>query len=276
MGAVAGHPRGDPLADPAVARDDDLAAGDEDVGRPQDAVERALAGAVAVVEEVLGLGLVDRDDREPEHPVGGHRPQADDAGRRLLGPGVDLRHLVRAFRVEEVHEVAAVVHRQLRMRVRDRTEVRVVGVVVLAATGERGDAVLGDERGRDVVLGRQRVARREDDVRAAGLERAHEVGRLGRHVQARADAQAVERPVALEALADQAQDGHLALGPLDAPDALGGEGEVGHVVGAGCAGGGHRGSVSLRAKRRRNGAAKSGHGEPRRWTRRSSKWTWSA
>ena len=29
--------------------------------------------------------------------------------------------------------------------------------------------------------------------------------------------------LALEALADQAQDGHLALGPLDAADALGGE-----------------------------------------------------
>ena len=74
--AVAGHPRGDPLADPAVAGDDDLAAGDEDVGRPQDPVERALAGPVAVVEEVLGLGLVDRDDREAEGAVGGHRRAA--------------------------------------------------------------------------------------------------------------------------------------------------------------------------------------------------------
>ena len=94
-----------------------------------------------------------------------------------------------------------------------------------------GDPVLGDERGSDVVLGRERVRRREHDVGAAGLERAHQVRRLGRDVEARADAQAVERPVALEALADQAQDRHLALGPFDAPDALGGEAEVGHVVG---------------------------------------------
>ena len=78
---------------------------------------------------------------------------------------------------------------------------------------------------------------REDDLRAAGLERAHQVGRLGRDVEARADAQAGERPLALEALADQAQDGHLALGPLDAADALGGEAEVGHVVGRIQAGG---------------------------------------
>ena len=226
------------------------------------AVERALAGPVAVVEEVLGLGLVDRDDREPELPVGGHRPQADDPGGRLFRPGVDLRDLVRALGVEQVHEVAAVVHRQLRMRVGDRPKVRVVRLVVLATPGERRDAVLGDQRGRDVVLGRQRVARGEHDLRAAGLERAHQVGGLGRDVEARADAQAVERPVALEALADQAQDGHLALGPLDPPDALGGQAEVGDVVGAGCAGGGHRGSISLRLNRRRNGAARSARASP--------------
>ena len=111
-----------------------------------------------------------------------------------------------------------------------------------------GDPVLGDERGRDVVLGRQRVRGREHDLRAAGLERAHQVGRLGRDVEARPDAQAVERPLALEPLADEAQDGHLALGPLDAADALGGEAEVGDVVGGQAAvGGGHRRSVSLRA-----------------------------
>ena len=96
--------------------------------------------------------------------VGGHRAQADDAGRRLLGPGEDLGDLVRALGVEEVHEVAAVVHRQLRMRVGDGAKVGVVGVVVLAAPGERRDAVLGHERGRDVVLGRQRVAGGQDDL----------------------------------------------------------------------------------------------------------------
>ena len=93
------------------------------------------------------------------------------------------------------------------------------------------DPVLGDERGRDVVLGRERVGRREHDLRAARLERPHQVGGLGRDVEARADAQAVERPVALEPLADEAQDGHLALGPFDAADAFGREAEVGDVVG---------------------------------------------
>ena len=140
------------------------------------------------------------------------------------------------------------------LRVGDAVEVGVVGVAVLAAPGERGDPVLGDERGGDVVLGRQRVGRGEHDVGAAGLERPHEVGRLGRDVEARPDAQAGERALALEALADEAQDGHLALGPFDAADALGGEAEVGDVVGGQRGGGGHERWVSLRSNRRRSGA----------------------
>ena len=251
---MAVHPRRDALAHPAVAGDDDLATGEQDVRGAQDAVDRRLAGAVAVVEEVLGLGLVDGHDREAERAVGGHRPEADDAGRRLLGAGEDLRDLRRPLPVEQRDEVAAVVHGHLRVRVGDRVEVGVVGVAVLAAAGEGGDPVLGHQRRGDVVLGRERVRGRQDDLGAAGLQRAHQVGGLGGDVQARADAQAVERLLALEALADEPQDGHLALGPLDAPDALGGEAEVGDVVG-GQRSRGRSSVVGLLAGRRGGGAA---------------------
>ena len=276
VGAVAGHPRGDALADPAVPRDHHAAAGDEDVRRPQDPVERALAGAVAIVEEVLGLRLVHGHDREAEGAVGGHRLEPDDAGRRLLGPGEDLLDLARPLAVEQRHEVAAIVHRDLRVAVGDAVEMRVVRVAVLAAPGVDADAVLGDERRGDVVLGRERVRGGQHDLGAAGLQRAHQVRRLGGDVQARADAQAVERAVALEALPDEPQHGHLALGPFDAADALGGQAEIGHVVGREGTGGAHRGSFSLRVNSRRSGAVRSGQGEPRRWTSRSSKRTCSA
>ena len=239
VGAVAAEARGDALADPAVAGDDDAPAGDQDVGRAQDAVERRLAGPVAVVEEVLRLRLVDGDDREAEGAVGGHGVQPDDAGRRLLGAGQDLRDLCRARAVEERDEVAAVVHGQVRVRVGDRVEVGVVGVAVLAPPGIDGDPVVGHERRRHVVLRRERVGGGEDDLRSAGLERAHQVGGLGRDVEAGADAQPGQRLLGREPLADEAQDRHLALRPLDPPASLGGQAEVGHVVG-GQRGGGHR------------------------------------
>ena len=90
VGAQAPRAVGDAAAAPAVAADDEAATREQDVGRPQDAVEGRLAGAVAVVEKVLGVGLVDRHDRIPEHAVGLHRAQPDDAGRRLLRTGGDL------------------------------------------------------------------------------------------------------------------------------------------------------------------------------------------
>ncbi len=181
--------------------------------------------------------------------------------------------------VEERDEVAAVVHRELRVRVGDRVEVRVVRVAILAAAGVDRDPVLGDERRRDVVLGRERVRGAEDDLGAAGLERPHEVGGLGRDVEAGADPQAGERPLALEALADEAQDRHLALGPLDPADALGGEAEVGDVVGGQDVLAVVIESSGLLAganEAPERSAARSGQGEPSRWTRRSSKRTCSA
>ena len=146
-------------------------------------------------------------------------------------PGEDLGDLGRTLAVEQRHEVAAVVHGDLGVRVGDAVEVRVVGVAVLAASGVHADPVLGDERGGHIVLRRERVRGGQHDLGATGLERPHEVGGLGRDVQARADAQPLERPVALEPLADEAQDGHLALGPFDAADAFGREAEVGDVMG---------------------------------------------
>src|SRR2546430_6124876 len=60
------HPvrsHGEAAAAPAVAANHKNLTGQQDVRGPDDAVERALTGAIAVVEEVLGHGLVDRHDR---------------------------------------------------------------------------------------------------------------------------------------------------------------------------------------------------------------------
>ena len=115
---------------------------------------------------MLRLRLVDGHDREPESAVPRHGPEPDDARRRLLRPGEDAREELGPRVVEQAHEVAAVVHRDLRLRVGDRVEVRVVGGAVLAAPGEDADPVACRECGRDVVLGRERVARGERRPRA--------------------------------------------------------------------------------------------------------------
>ena len=220
----------DAATDPAVAGDDEALAGEQDVRRADDAVDRRLARAVAVVEQVLRVRLVDGDDREAERAVRLERLEPDDAGRRLLGAGDDVAELLAPVRVQDADHVGAVVHRQVRLVVDGRLDVRVVRVVVLALDREDADVELVDERRGDVVLGRERVRRAEHDVRAARLQRAHQVRRLRRHVQARRDAVAVQRLLRLESLPDRREHRHLPVRPLDPPHALGREREVFHVV----------------------------------------------
>src|SRR3972149_1394824 len=73
-----------PAPAPAVAADDYVLARPQDVGGACDAVYRALAGAVAVIEQVLGVRFVHRHDRVGQGAVPGPRPQAGVAWRGVL------------------------------------------------------------------------------------------------------------------------------------------------------------------------------------------------
>ena len=77
---------GDPLAGGAVAEQHQRAAGQQQVGGAQDAVERRLAGAVAVVEGALGARLVHRDHRAGEPALRLEPAQAQQPGGGLLRP----------------------------------------------------------------------------------------------------------------------------------------------------------------------------------------------
>ena len=179
------HPasaEGDALADPAIAGDDEGRPGEQDVRRADDPVDRRLPGPVAVVEHVLRVRVVDGNYRKAERPVTLERLQANDAGRRLLHAAEDVAELLAAMRVEDADHVGTVVHRQLRLVVDGGLDVAVVGVVVLALDRKDGDVELVDQRGGDLVLSRERVRCAEDDVGAAGLERAHQICGLARHV----------------------------------------------------------------------------------------------
>jgi hypothetical protein len=124
--------------------------------------------------------------------------------------------------VKDADHIGAVVHRQVRLVVDSRLDVRVVRVVVLALDRKARDVVLVDERRGDVVLRRERIGRAQHDVRAARLQRPHQVGGLGRHVQAGGDAVAAQRLLALEALPDLGEHGHLPVCPFDPALPLGG------------------------------------------------------
>jgi hypothetical protein len=144
--------------------------------------------------------------------------------------------------VERRDEVGAVVHRQVRTGVEHRLDVAVVGRHVLAVDRVDLRAVALHERRGHVVLRVERVGGAQRDLRPARDQRPREVRGLGGDVEADADAQPGERPLAREPLADRAQHRHPRVGPRDARVAGLGEREVGDVVsGLGPRHGGRRG-----------------------------------
>ena len=261
VGAEPARAHRDAAAAPAVAGDDERRAREQEVRRADDAVDRGLPGAVAVVEEVLGERVVHRDDREAEDAVLRHRLEADDAGGGLLGGADDLGEqrlplvggepfdplpdgrleIIEAAErdhVDRADDIGAVIHRDVGL-VRDRgADVLVVRLLVLALDREDLDAVVLHEMRGDIVLRRERVRGAERDVGAAGLERHHQVRRLGGDVEAGGDLPAGEGALLREARAHLAQHLHGALGPLGAAAPLLGEREVLDVVGGGGGDGG--------------------------------------
>ena len=112
--------------------------------------------------------------------------------------------------VQRAQQVGAVVERDPRRALDDGGDT--LGPVVRPAGVDLG---LRRQRRGDVVLGRERVRRRQRDVGASGLQRPDQHGGLGGDVQAGADDDARERLLAGEAFPDRAQDGHLPVRPLD-------------------------------------------------------------
>src|SRR6266576_4457673 len=123
--------RGEAAAAPSVAGYDELRSGEQEIRGADDAVDGRLSGAVTVVEQVLGIGVVDGDDGKLQHAFLSHGAQADDAGRGLFRAADHAFESVGALGVEKANQVGAVVHGDLRLVIDGGQDVVVVGVVVL-------------------------------------------------------------------------------------------------------------------------------------------------
>ena len=84
VGPRPARPHREAAAAPPIPRHHHRAPRDEEIRRPQDPVQRGLARAVTVVEQVLRVGIVHRHHRELEHAVPCHCLEADHARGGLL------------------------------------------------------------------------------------------------------------------------------------------------------------------------------------------------
>src|SRR2546425_11382756 len=205
----------DPAPRPSVARDDESLAGDEQVRRIHQAVERALARPVPVVKQVLHLSVVHIDDGKPERAIPLHRSEPDDARRRLLvgspHPGQDFL----SFRVQEADQVGAVVDDEVRLQVEDLVEVRVVLLVGLPLLCVHLEAVGLRERRRHAIVRGQGITRGEAGCCARLPQRQREDPGLRLDVEGHPDPEPSDRFLLFELVPDGGEDGHVVPSPFD-------------------------------------------------------------
>ena len=218
-------PQAHALAAPAVAGDDDVLAGDDEVCRAHDAVPDALPGAVAVIEHMLAVGLVDHDHREAKLTGAIHGTKTVYAGGGLLTAADNAGDEISIFGVHEVDKVAAVVDDYIRRALKHGAETFVIFVHIAAVAGEDLHTA-GGKRGGNVVLRGERIGACDVHLGAAHLHNAAEICGLGLKMHRQRDAKPRKGLSAEKILTYAAQHGHIALYPFDFQFPRGCEGDV--------------------------------------------------
>ena len=137
FGSGAAGTAGQSSSAPSVASDHKLRSRKQEVGRTNNSINRRLPGAVVVVEDPLGVRLVDCEDGA----LGAEFSQPMQARDRLLGRADHPVEQVLARAVDERQQVGPVVERDLGRRVEQRGDVGDVGVEILVAHDAHVDAV---------------------------------------------------------------------------------------------------------------------------------------
>ena len=225
LGALALGAHGDALAAPAVTGDDHRLAGDDEVGGAVDAVPYRLAGAVAVVEEMLALGVVDQHHGDGELVLAVETLEAEDSGGGLFAAADHLRDELREIRVQGVDEVASVIDDDVGAGGDDFPAVAFVllgGGVVPCEDVE----ALVHEGGGDVVLGGEGIAAGDVHVGAAGRQDLAEVRGLRLEVDREGDLEALEGLLLPELFFKAVQKRHVMPYPFYFQFSVGPEGRI--------------------------------------------------
>ncbi len=83
----------------------------------------------------------------------GHGFEADDAGGSFFRRADDLGELLSPIFVDFGNQIGAVVHGELRVKVKDLIEMLIISLMVFAFDGKHGNLMVFDEGGGDIILG---------------------------------------------------------------------------------------------------------------------------
>src|SRR5437016_1530656 len=206
--AGAARATGQSASAPAVAGDYELRSCQQKVSGANDAVNCGLSGAVAIVEQMFGVGIVHRDNGEAQHAFFGHGAQADHSRSGLFSAADHAVQRVFPLGVQHRHQVGAIIHRDMGFVIDGRHDVVVVAVAVLTLDGEYRNVVFAHQAGGYVVLRGQRIRGTENDVGSPIPKRNCQVGGFRGDMQAGGNAYSLQRQILDELLEDDLENYH--------------------------------------------------------------------
>jgi hypothetical protein len=143
---------------------------------------------VDVVEVVLHRGVVHREAREREHPLGVHRLEAGDPGGRLLTTPEDPLEDIRVRRVHLRDQLTAIIEDDLGPLGLQQGVLCIRELLIgHPLPGVGGDRILGIERVDDISVCRLGLTRGERDGRPRCGERLDEHAAFGLEVRRHRD-----------------------------------------------------------------------------------------
>ena len=165
---------------------------------------------------MFGVGIVDRDDGEAQHAFLSHGAQANHAGGGFFSSADYADQRVFPLGVQHRDQVGAIVHRDMRLMIDGCHDVVVVAVTVLTLDGKYRNVVFAHQAGGYVILRGKRIGGAEHHIGSAIAERNCQVGGFRCDMQAGRNAYSLQRLILDEFLADDLENFHRLIGPVNA------------------------------------------------------------
>ena len=207
-------PHGHALAAPAVPGHHDGGARHHQIGGAHHAVPHALAGAVAVIEQVLAVRVVDIEHGEPQLTRLGPVAQANDAGGGLLAAAPQVDRPLGMLFVQDMHHIAAVVDNDVRLHGQGLA-LEVMIFFQCAAVGRQHGHAPAGQSGAHIVLRGQRIGAGGVHFAAAFVDHLRQIGGLRFQMNADHHFQPGKWLFFPKLFGNAAQNGHVLFNPVD-------------------------------------------------------------
>ena len=155
----------DTFAAPTVSCHNHIFSGNYQVGGSIDSVPDRLSRAVAVVKEMLAIGVVHQHHREHEFSGTIHGLKPKDTSRGLFTSSNDIRNKIRIILMDHRDEISAIIDNNIWLCLDDFANAILIFLRSGSMDGENVQSLM-NKGSRDIILGGQRIASGDEHLGA--------------------------------------------------------------------------------------------------------------